>query len=120
VVSYLLRVQKKLHEQASYSNDQNSSIFTFGDAPLPETDPSVFVMPPKLDGQALLAKYFDFAVPTHRFLHRPTVETWLDEFYDTRGMMKDKRHAPSRTALLFMVFAQAREYSSDDNGLDPR
>jgi hypothetical protein len=116
----MLRVQKRLHEKASCSNHQNSSIFTFGDAPLPDTDPSVFVMPPKLDAQTLLAKYFDFAVPTHRFLHRPTIETWLEEFYETRGMMKDKRHAPSRTALLFMIFAQGREYTPDDNGLDPR
>lgn len=113
----MLRVQKKLHEKTSFS--QNSSIFTFGDAPLPETDPSVFVMPPKPDAQALLTRYFEFGVPTHRFLHRPTMEMWLEEFYETKGMMKDKRYAPCRTALLFMTFAQAREYTADTSGLDP-
>lgn len=114
-VSFMLRVQKKLHEKASYS--RNSSIFTFGDAPLPEADPSLFIMPPKPDAQALLTRYFEFAVPTHRFLHRPTAESWLEEFYETKGIMKDKRYAPCRTALLFMTFAQAREYTPDNNGL---
>jgi hypothetical protein len=107
-VSFLLRVQKKLHQSASSSQD--ASIFTFGDAPLLDLDSSIFVLPPKADAEALLARYFDFAVPTHRFLHRPTVERWLEEFYETKGMMRDKRDAPSRTALLFMVFAQARLY----------
>ena len=41
-VSFLIRVQKKLHEKLSFS--QTSSIFTFGDAPLPEFDPSYFVL----------------------------------------------------------------------------
>jgi len=117
-VSFMLRVQRKLHEKASYSYSQDSSIFTFGDAPLPEVDPSLFIMPTKQDAKELLGRYFDFAVPTHRFLHRPTVEVWLEEFYETKGTMKDKRFAPSRTALLFMTFAQAREYT-DDHGHDP-
>lgn len=63
-VSFLLRVQKKLHEKLSFS--QNSSIFTFGDAPLPEFDPSYFVLPPKADADILVARYFDFAMVTHR------------------------------------------------------
>jgi galactonate dehydratase len=79
-VSFLLRVQKKLHQKVSFS--QNSSIFTFGDAPLPEFDPSFFVLPPKADAETLVARYFDYAVATHRFLHRPTVEAWLEEFYE--------------------------------------
>ncbi|QSZ28849.1 hypothetical protein DSL72_003354 [Monilinia vaccinii-corymbosi] len=106
--SFLLRVQKKLHQEAALS--QNSSIFTFGDAPLPEFDASFFVLPPKPDAKNLVARYFDFAVPTHRFLHRPTLEAWLDEFYDSLGTFQRKGGAKGRTALLFMVFAQAKEY----------
>jgi hypothetical protein len=64
----------------------NSSIFTFGDAPLPEFDPSFFVLPPKDDARTLVARYFEFAVATHRFLHRPTVESWLEEFYEGLGV----------------------------------
>ncbi|KAI9651249.1 hypothetical protein NHQ30_001287 [Ciborinia camelliae] len=106
--SFLLRVQKKLHREVTLS--QNSSIFTFGDAPLPEFDPSFFVLPPKSDAKNLVARYFDFAVPTHRFLHRPTIERWVDEFYDNLGAFQRKGGAKGRTALLFMVFAQAKDY----------
>ncbi|TEY44860.1 hypothetical protein BOTCAL_0343g00030 [Botryotinia calthae] len=106
--SFLLRVQKKLHREITLSQD--SSIFTFGDAPLPEFDPSFFVLPPKSDAENLVARYFDFAVPTHRFLHRPTIELWVHEFYDNLGTFQRKSSAKGRTALLFMVFAQARDY----------
>ncbi|KAF6827503.1 fungal specific transcription factor domain-containing protein [Colletotrichum plurivorum] len=110
-VSFLLRVQKRLHQAVSFS--QASSIFTFGDAPLPDFDPSgaFCVLLSRDEASTLLKRYFDFAVPTHRFLHRPTVEGWLDEFFTTNGAMKSQEDAPARRALLFMVFAQAQEYS---------
>ena len=120
-VSFLLRVQKKLHRKVSFSQD--SSIFTFGDAPLPAFDPSFFVLPPKADAEKLVARYFDYAVATHRFLHRPTVEAWFEEFYANLGVMRQKEGARERTALLFMVFAVAREYLPDvigPNGVDQR
>jgi galactonate dehydratase len=113
-VSFLLRVQKKLHQKVSFAH--NSSIFTFGDAPLPEFDPSFFVLPPKADAQKLVARYFEFAVATHRFLHRPTVEAWLEEFYENLGVMRDRVGAKEKTALLFMVFAQAKKYMPDAVG----
>ncbi|WDK22665.1 fungal specific transcription factor domain-containing protein [Colletotrichum graminicola] len=119
-VSFLLRVQKRLHQTVSFS--QASSIFTFGDAPLPDFDPSgaFCVLISKEEASALLKRYFDFAVPTHRFLHRPTVQGWLDEFYSTAGAMRSQEDAPARRALLFMVFAQAQVYmdtaQSRENG----
>ena len=112
-------MQKRLHETLSFS--KASSIFTFGDAALPEFDPSFFVLPPREEAQRLADRYFDFAVPTHRFLHRPTINAWLDELYDTMGLMRSKEEAPGRIALLFMVFAQAREYmppSSDKSSVN--
>ena len=111
-VSFLLRIQKRLHQDSLYSND--SSIFTFGDAPLPEFDPTFFVLPPKADAEKLIGRYFDFAAPTHRFMHRPTVEHMLDEFYETQGNMRNKEDAPSKTALLLIVLAQAKAYSGLD------
>lgn len=107
-VSFLLRIQKKLHENRSLSHD--SSIFTFGDAPLPEHDDTFFVLPPKADARRLVERYFDFAAPTHRFLHRPSIEKLLEEFYETRGDMSHKEDAASKTALLLIVFAQAQAY----------
>lgn len=120
-VSFLLRVQKKLHQKISFSHD--SSVFTFGDAPLPEFDPSFLVLPPKADAERLVARYFDFAIATHRFLHRPTVEGWLEDFYNGLGVMRQKDGARERTAVLFMVFAHATEHLHGDtrpNGVDTR
>jgi len=107
-VSFLLRVQRRLHENSSLSHD--SSIFTFGDLPFPECDTTFFVLPPKADAQRLVERYFDFAAPTHRFLHRPTVENSLHEFYETQGEMRHKEDAASRAALLLMVMAQGKAY----------
>jgi hypothetical protein len=104
----LLRIQKTLHQNSSLSHE--SSIFTFGDAPLPEFDPTFFVLPPKAEGEKLVERYFDFASPTHRFLHRPTIEGLLQEFYETQGDMKNKEEAPGKTALLLIVMAQAKAY----------
>lgn len=109
-VAFLIRIQKRLHQNSSLSHD--SSIFTFGDAPLPEFDPSFFVLPPKPDAQRLVERYFDYAAPTHRFLHRPTMEKLVDEFYETQGDMRSKEDAPAKTALLLIVFAQAQAYVS--------
>lgn len=61
----------------------------------------------------MVTRYFGFAVATHRFLHRPTVEAWLEEFYEGLGVMRQKDGARERTAVLFMVFAQATEYMID-------
>lgn len=118
-VSFLLRVQKRLHQSISFSNA--STIFTFGDSPLelPDFEPSFCMMLPREDAQNLLARYFDFAMPTYRFLHRPTIQKYLDEFYDTLGIMHDKQSAPAKIALLFMVFCHARVYMPYDNRPGP-
>ena len=118
-VSFLLRIQKRLRQAISVS--QASSIFTFGDAPLqvPESDPSFCMMLPRPDAQRLVDRYFDFAMPTYRFLHKPTIQAYFDEFYDTLGIMKDSQNAPAKVALLFMVFAQARVYMPDNDRPGP-
>ncbi|UKZ55545.1 hypothetical protein TrVGV298_009369 [Trichoderma virens] len=92
-VSFLLRIQKRLDQFVSFP--QGSSIFTFGDAPLPYLDslqteapyfdPTLYMMLSRSDTTRLVQRYFDFAVPVDRFLHQQTIETWLDELYETKG-----------------------------------
>ncbi|KAL4746556.1 hypothetical protein BDW72DRAFT_210353 [Aspergillus terricola var. indicus] len=121
-VSFLLRVQKRLHDAISFT-EPSGSIFTFGDAPLslPDFDPSFCMMLPRDEAQKLIDRYFDFVMPTYRFLHRPTVQEWFGEFYDTLGVMndKDRNGANAKVALLFMVFALARVYMPDDERPGP-
>lgn len=72
------------------------------------------MMLPKEEAQRLVDRYFDFAMPTYRFLHRPTIQEWFGEFYDTFGVMRDADTAPAKIALLLMVFAQGAVYMPDD------
>ncbi|KAM0274877.1 hypothetical protein ACHAQH_007802 [Verticillium albo-atrum] len=113
-ISFLLRVQKRLHKAIRFSVP--SSIFTFGDAPIspPDFDPSFCMVLPREDGQRLFDRYFDFAMPTYRFLHRPTLQDWFDEFYATLGTMRDGHNATAKIALLFMIFAHARVYMPEN------
>lgn len=106
--AFLIRIQKRLHQNSSLSHD--STIFTFGDAPLPEFDPSFFVLPPKPDAQRLVERYFDYAAPTHRFLYRPGIEKLVEEFYETQGEMRGREDGKAKAALLMVVFAQAQAF----------
>jgi galactonate dehydratase len=106
-VSFLLRVQKRIHENVAVFS--NGPIFNFGDAPLPKHDSHFLVLPPKDEANILVNRYFDFAFPTHRFLHQATIETWLDTFYsDVHG--SDDSLSQSVKALLLMVMVQGKQY----------
>lgn len=108
-VSFLRRVQQRL-----YMSNHNPTNFTFGDTPLPNFDPATFcVMVSKEQTTQLVQKYFDFSVPIDRFFHRPTIETWLDEFHETMGAMADTSQAPARRAVLWTIFATAQGHFSD-------
>ncbi|KAI1064376.1 hypothetical protein LB506_007564 [Fusarium annulatum] len=118
-VSFLLRVQKRMHQAISFSGP--GSIFTFGDAPLqnPDYDPNFCMMLPKEDAQRLVDRYFDFAMPTYRFLHRPTIQEWFAEFYETLGTMRDPNNSAAKVALLFMILAHARVYMPENDRPGP-
>lgn len=118
-VSFLQRVQKRLGQSTSFSHPD--SIFTFGDAPFAsmDADLSFCMMIPRDIAQKLVDRYFDFAMPTYRFLHRPTIQAWFVEFYDTFGIMHDTQRAPAKVALVLMVLAHGRVYMPDREQLGP-
>ncbi|KAK1658753.1 fungal-specific transcription factor domain-containing protein, partial [Colletotrichum godetiae] len=109
-VSFLSRIQKRLKVQSP--GYLNTSVFNFGDRPLPGQDSSFAILPPRPVAESMVKRYFDFAATTHRFLHRPTIESWLEMLYDTNGSMLYKESARSQTALLFMVFAHSNNYQN--------
>ena len=119
--SFLLRVQRRLkQQQPSEAQSTETSIFTFGDLPLPEFDPRVLILPPKQEAERLVDRYFNYGAATHRYVHQQTVESWLEELYETNGMMRGKAAATSRIALLFMIFAVAENYPKSAAGkIDP-
>lgn len=134
-ISFLSRIQKRFGETVSFP--QGLSVFNFGDAPLPGgeayhnsagtaqpcLDPAFFFLLERQSTTRLVQRYFDFAVPVDRFLHRPTIERQLDEFYETKGAMYDKDTAPAERSVLFMVFAIAQEHmvtKLSQSGVDTR
>lgn len=113
-VSFLLRIQKRLHECISFP--LNTPIFSFGDAPLPKSDPSFLLLPSKNEAKELVHRYFDFAFPTHRFLHQQQVESWLEEFYNCLRVPHSLGPGDREIrALLLMVFAQASQYQPESS-----
>jgi hypothetical protein len=70
------RTQDRL--DGKVSQHQKSSIFMFGDPPLPEFDGSFFFLPPPEVARTMVGKYFDIIAATVRFLHRPTVELRME------------------------------------------
>lgn len=62
------------------------------------------------EASRLVQRFFDFTVPIDRLLQRATVDQWLQEFYDTMGSMRDPVTAPTRRAILWMIFAMAQEH----------
>lgn len=122
-ISFLSRVQSRFGQSVSFP--RGLSVFNFGDAPLLHqdarlngggitstfTDPTFALLLNHEDTARLLQRYFDFAVPVDRFLHRPTIEQWYEEFHETKGLMYDRNAAPTQTAVLFMIFAIAQEHS---------
>ncbi|CAK7233608.1 hypothetical protein SEUCBS140593_008658 [Sporothrix eucalyptigena] len=109
-LSFLVRIQKRL--LASDPSSPSSTTFTFGDAPLPDYGPVPSVMLSSEAASALVARFFDYTMPVDRFLHRPTIESWLSEFLRTMGDMDnaDTDEARDRCAVLWMVFAMAQEH----------
>jgi galactonate dehydratase len=113
-VSFLVRAQRKLYKYLELP--VNAPIFTFGDCPLPRGESAFMLLPPKKEANALVARYFDFAFPTHRFLHQQQVEGWVDEFYT--AVLRSEAVSPSmrgKRAVVLMVFAQARQCQSDSD-----
>ena len=116
-VSFLSRALKKLRRTShTPSTAQQTSVFNFADAPLPPYDPYFLILPRQADAEALLCRYFNFASPTHRYLHEPTVNEWCKEFYASvkkPGPLASGTH--EKRAIVLAVLAVATQYNSDDD-----
>ncbi|KAK9454721.1 fungal-specific transcription factor domain-containing protein [Dipodascopsis uninucleata] len=107
-ISFLIRVQRKLHDISTRSS--SSSILTFGDPEIPHYLSNFFILPPKPEAKAMLEFYFSYAMPTYRFLHRPSVEAWLEEFYESFDSTNLEEGAREKFAILVLLFAHAKQF----------
>ena len=95
---------------------QGSSIFKFGDRSVsPSRESGRQLGTSRLPDDeakapALLALYFDWVMPTYRFLHRPTVADWLAEMQQGCELRADASCTQppfSQQAVVYMVLATA-------------
>ncbi|KAL3473588.1 fungal-specific transcription factor domain-containing protein [Aspergillus californicus] len=97
-----------------------TSIFHFGDRVAPEVLLSDFEWPDRATAEGLVRRYFDFACPTYRTLHQPSVEGIIhkmygrDTLYDGCGSLPEGSAASY--AVLLMVFSTATMFQSGGDG----
>ncbi|KAK7888287.1 hypothetical protein LTR67_009165 [Exophiala xenobiotica] len=75
-----------------------------GDMPQPPVTKNPH-LPTREEASTLLERYFQFATPTYRFLHRPTVEKWMSELIDGAQLLK------AEAACALIVCSQALLYT---------
>ncbi|KAK0883758.1 hypothetical protein LTR87_002498 [Friedmanniomyces endolithicus] len=104
-------------DQQSHA-EQSASIFTFGDRRLPPVGDAMVIMPTAEEGEALLAVYFDFAMPCYRYLYRPTVTTVFAEMQhlqnDSSGHPRLATTTTSQRAVVWMLLATASLFEASE------
>ena len=86
------------------------------DSPLPP-EPSIFLLPPIQTARTMLAAFFDSA-PRFNFLHRSTVEGWMNDMYTNFYLIREGSSSKTRNAIILMIFASAHSYMDTTQGED--
>ncbi|KAK7610248.1 fungal-specific transcription factor domain-containing protein [Phyllosticta paracitricarpa] len=115
--AWLRRAMRKLNQARPPSDgslgprsgtSSEATVFTFGDKPPVTTSGfEAPLPPPALHAEYLVGRYFEFAMPTYRFLHRPSITSWLWELSHDKVVV-----APAKRAVLYMIFAYAMLYET--------
>ena len=107
-VSLLYHLQNKAAEEVQAI--PSASLATHGDVPQAvSATVNAFPLPAADEVTGLLERYFRFAMPTYRFLHRPTLEEWAKQL--TGGEYGLVPKVASRSACALLACAQALLYT---------
>lgn len=115
--SFLRRAWRRfginVNQESENELNQAVPIFQYGDKQLPKTVGS-FTLPDQQITSELLSMYFDFAMPTYRFIHQQTVTGWLEIYHFQPASL-----LPARQAVVLMVLGTAAflkaEHSHEDS-----
>ena len=105
-------------QQEEKEPNQTVPIFSYGDRQLPRSIDAVsgFQLPDRHSTAELLACYFDFAMPTYRFLHQPTVSQWLHSYHEQLDTISGNFPLlPARQAVVLMCLATAALFQVDSS-----
>lgn len=87
----------------------------FGDKPCPSYSGSTLVLPSRQQAREHVKRYFEFAIPTYRFLHQGTLEVWLEKFMNENETgIGVKELSDGKAAVVLMVLATSMLYRVDD------
>ncbi|VUC23568.1 unnamed protein product [Clonostachys rosea] len=93
-----------------------SSVFTLGDPELPIFDENAFTWPSREEADKLVNTFFELTSATYRYLHRPSVEDWIRQYYDDGDVAEPCSHG--KKAVLLGLFAQASGFSRTTSAVD--
>ncbi|KAK5166575.1 uncharacterized protein LTR77_008118 [Saxophila tyrrhenica] len=119
--SFLRRAWRRFGQDIDLESRQDASqddtpVFLAGDRRVPIQNTANVTLPDETRTSELLARYFQFAAPTYRFLHQPTVQRWLKSYRaQERDPTGEQRLSPIRQAIVLMVLATASLYAVDSS-----
>ncbi|PYH79249.1 hypothetical protein BO82DRAFT_340842 [Aspergillus uvarum CBS 121591] len=129
--SFLDRAVQDLHpatrlspsQQHNHDTHSTISIFSYGDRVVPLASVTRFTWPDKTVAVDLVRRYFDFAAPTYRVLHQPTVERLVNRIYKSQTPHGQSCSSPVETsleaasqAILLLLFSTATMFRVDMDG----
>lgn len=93
----------------------SDSIFSYGDRQAPQVEQDDHSrLPDSATTSLLLSQYFDLAMPTYRFLHKPTIVQWLSAYHQVEAGVQGAALLPIRQAIVLVVLATARLINADE------
>ncbi|GLA54087.1 hypothetical protein AnigIFM63604_011616 [Aspergillus niger] len=124
--SFLGRVVEDLHATPSKSiapapepdASATVSIFSHGDRVVPEVRLSDFVWPDQTKAKSLIRRYFEFAAPTYRVLHQPTLHAMVQRLYQegSEGYRIGSQLDVASQAVVLLLLSTAAMFRVDEDG----
>ncbi|KAJ5268608.1 hypothetical protein N7505_004366 [Penicillium chrysogenum] len=107
---------KLLVDQQSEGTASTVSIFSHGDRIVPNIGLAEFKWPDRRAADVLVRRYFEFAAPTYRVLHRPTVELLIDDLYEGGTFAREALLDTASRAILLLIFCTSAMFQPDSEG----
>lgn len=118
--SFLRRAGRRFGRIAVENKDlerkSDVSIFANGDVAFDSRNGSETQFPSQTTIKSLVKRYFDFAVPSHRFFHQQTVDHWVRSISEPLVVHGNRPPPPVREAAIYLILATALLYKVDENG----
>ncbi|KAF2718500.1 hypothetical protein K431DRAFT_136038 [Polychaeton citri CBS 116435] len=96
-------------------NADDGNIFSAGDKKFTSREYGEIELPEQPTTAALVSLYFEFAMPTYRFLHEPTIREWLKAYPALHVSINPNKLglSPAQQAILLTVLATAFLFQKD-------